>query len=52
MAIIWVDEFTAKLDAAVPPKLTDVVPVKLLPVITTDVPLPPETGQKEVTVGI
>ena len=46
MAIILVGEITVKLWAAVPPKLTAVVPVRLVPVITTDVPLPPEAGAK------
>ena len=51
MAIIPVGETTVKSWAAVPPKLTAVVPVRLVPVITTDVPLPPEAGKKETIVG-
>jgi hypothetical protein len=39
-------------DAATPPKLTAVAPVKLVPVIVTDVPLVPLTGVKEVIVGV
>jgi hypothetical protein len=35
--VIWVLEFTVKL-AAFPPNVTAVVPVKLLPVMVTDVP--------------
>ena len=42
---------TVKLVAAVPPKLTAVAPWKLLPVIITTVPLPPEAGVNEVIVG-
>ena len=52
MAMIWVSEFIIKLEAAVPPNLTTVAPIRLLPVITTDVPLPPEVGAKDVIVGI
>jgi hypothetical protein len=52
MAIIVVGETTVKLWAAVPPKLTVVVPVRLLPVIKTDVPLTPEVGEKETIVGV
>jgi len=52
MAVIWVAEFIIKLEAAVPPKLTTVAPIRLVPVITTDVPLPPEIGEKDVIVGI
>jgi hypothetical protein len=51
MAIIPVGETTVKPWAAVPPKLTAVAPIRLVPVITTDVPLPPEAGKKEVIVG-
>ena len=44
---------TAKLAAAVPPKVTAVAPVKLLPVIVTLVPpdAGPEAGATAVTVG-
>ncbi len=37
VAVIWVAELTAKL-AAVPPKVTEVAPVRLVPVMTTEVP--------------
>jgi hypothetical protein len=39
--------------AATPPKVTDVVPVRLVPVRTTDVPptLVPEAGEAAVIVG-
>jgi len=36
----------------VPPKLTAVVPVKFVPVITTVVPVLPEVGANDVIVGI
>ena len=45
-------EFTVKLCAAILPKLTAVAPVRLLPVITTDTPLPPDGGEKELIVGV
>jgi len=51
IAVICVPELTVKLCAAVPPKDTAVAPVKLVPVITTDVPVPPDVGVKEVMVG-
>ena len=51
-AVIWVAEFTVKLCAAILPKLTAVAPVRLLPVITTDTPLPPDGGEKELIVGV
>jgi len=51
IAVIWVAEFTVKLCAAVPPKLTAVAPIKLVPVITTEVPLPQEVGEKELIIG-
>ena len=38
VAVIWVAEFTVKLDALVPPKETELAPVKLLPVMMTEVP--------------
>jgi len=52
-AVICVAEFTTKLAAAVPPKLTDVAPVKLVPVMTTLVPpeAGPDVGARPVTVG-
>ena len=50
-AVIWVSESTVKLDAAVTPKFTAVAPVKLVPVMVTDVDVPPAAGEKEVRVG-
>ena len=53
MAVICVAELTVKLEAAVPPKDTAVAPVKLVPVMMTDVP--PANGPaltlSEVTAG-
>ena len=37
--------------AAVPPKVTAVAPVRLVPVMVTEVPLPPEVGVNELIVG-
>jgi hypothetical protein len=53
VAVIWVALLTVKDAAAVPPKLTAVAPVKLVPVIFTDVPpaAGPEDGLTFVTVG-
>jgi hypothetical protein len=53
VAVIWVEEFTEKLVAAVTPKETAVTPTKLVPVIVTVVPPPvgPEVGLTAVTVG-
>src|SRR5262249_39602633 len=53
VAVILVDEFTVKLLAATLPKSTEVAPVKLVPLIVTDVPPPvvPDVGLIEVTVG-
>jgi hypothetical protein len=45
VAVIWVEEFTVKFAAGVPPKLTPVAPVKLVPVMVTTVP--PEAGPLE-----
>ena len=52
-AVIDVEEFTVKLVAAVVPKKTAVAPVKLVPVIVTDVPpaTSPLVGEMMVTVG-
>src|SRR5690349_1867284 len=36
VAVIWVELLTTRLVAAVPPIVTDVAPVKLVPVMTTD----------------
>ena len=51
IAVIRVAEFTVKLAAAVPPMLTAVAPLRLVPVMVSAVPLPPEVGVKEVIVG-
>lgn len=50
-ASILVGELTVNEVAAVPPKLTAVVPVKFVPVIATVVPVPAAVGVKEVIVG-
>jgi hypothetical protein len=50
-AVICVAELTVKLAAAVPPKLTALAFVKLVPVIVTDAPAAAVTGVKEVIVG-
>ena len=47
VAVMDVAEFTIKLEAETPPKLTLVVPIKLLPVIVTNVEALPNTGLKE-----
>jgi hypothetical protein len=46
-----VEETTVYEVAAMPPKLTLVIPVKLVPVIVTVVPAVAEVGVKEVKVG-
>ena len=51
MAVILVELTTAKEVAAVPPKLTDDIPLKLLPVIVTVFPFVAEVGEKEETTG-
>jgi len=38
VAVIWVALLTVKLEAAVPPKVTAVAPIKPVPVIITVVP--------------
>jgi hypothetical protein len=50
-AVIVVLFTTTKEIAAVPPKLTAVAPVKLVPVIVTVAPAAAEVGVKEVMVG-
>jgi hypothetical protein len=50
-AVILVADTTVKEDAEAPPKLTTVVPVKLVPVIVTVAPLPAVDGVNEVIVG-
>ncbi len=53
VAVIWVAELTVNPAAGVAPKFTALAPVKLVPVIVTDVPPPvgPDVGESEVTVG-
>jgi hypothetical protein len=50
-AVMLVDELTVNEEAATPPKLTAVAPVKLVPTIVIDVPVAPLVGVKEVIVG-
>jgi hypothetical protein len=50
VAVICVAELTVKV-AVVPPKLTDDAPVKLVPVMTTDVPGGPLVGANPLIVG-
>jgi hypothetical protein len=52
-AVIWVAELTTKEVALTPPNVTAVVPMKLVPVIITDVPpaVVPETGESAVIDG-
>lgn len=49
----WPASVTVKLAAPVPPKLTDVAPVRFVPVMVTWVPpaVVPEFGETPVTVG-
>jgi hypothetical protein len=51
VAVICVEEFTVNA-AFVPLNVTDVVPVKFAPVITTFVPTGPAVGEKVVTRGL
>ena len=53
VAVIDVAELTVTPAAAVTPNITAVTPVKLVPVIVTDVPPAdgPDVGEIEVTVG-
>ena len=51
IAVILVEDPTVKELAEIPPKLTLVVPVKLVPVIVTTVPLFPLVGVKELMIG-
>ncbi len=51
VAVILVALTTVKALAAVPPKLTAVAPVKLVPVIVTICPVFPDVGVKEVMAG-
>lgn len=50
-AVMLVADTTVKDVAAVPPKLTEVAPVKLVPVTVTVAPVAAEVGAKEVIVG-
>src|SRR5215470_5515866 len=49
--VMLVAEFTVKLVAGVAPKFTAVAPVKLVPVMVTEVPAAPDVGFRTVTVG-
>jgi hypothetical protein len=51
MAVIWVVLLTVKLAAAVELKFTELVPVKFVPVIVTEVPATPLVGVKPEIVG-
>jgi hypothetical protein len=53
VAVICVELSTVKLAAAVPPKVTEVAPVRLVPVMVTLVPpaVGPLLGDTLVTVG-
>ena len=51
MAVIEVDELTVNV-AAAEPSLTEVAPVKFVPVIVTFVPVKPCVGVKPVIVGL
>ena len=54
VAVIEVAELTVTLAALVAPNFTAVVPVKLVPVIVTEVPpaAGPDAGEIDVTVGV
>ena len=52
VAVIFVYEFTLKLVALTPPKVTLVAPVKLWPLITTLVPGGPLVGEKLEICGV
>ena len=51
VATIWKSELTVNDEAAVPPKLTLVVPRNLLPVIVTNSPVWADVGENEVMEG-
>ena len=51
VAVMLVALSTVKALAAVPPKLTDVAPVKFVPVMVTTWPVFPDVGVKEEMVG-
>src|SRR5262245_16693258 len=50
VAVIWVSETTVN-EALMPPKVTFVPPLKLFPVIVTNVPTGPLVGEKLVMEG-
>jgi hypothetical protein len=50
-AVILVDELTTKV-AETPPNLTEVVPVKFVPLIVTEVPTGPDIGENDEIVGL
>jgi hypothetical protein len=54
VAVIEVAELTVKLVAFVAPNFTAVAPVRLVPVMATEVPpaFGPEVGEIDVTVGV
>jgi hypothetical protein len=52
VAVIWVAEFTVKVVAFVPWKLTIVAPVRFVPGIEIDAPTAPEFGEGVPTVGM
>jgi hypothetical protein len=54
VTVIWVALLTVNVPAAVAPNLTEVAPVKFVPVIVTIVPpaIGPRFGVTSVTVGI
>ena len=49
--VVMVVSFTTVKVAEIPPKVTDVVPVKLLPEIVTEVPMGPVVGDSDVMTG-
>jgi hypothetical protein len=51
-AVIWVALFTVKLAAGLELNVTDVAPVRLVPVITTDAPAVPLVGLKLLIAGV
>ena len=51
IAVMLVALTTVNAVAAVPPKLTAVVPVKFVPVIVTVCPVPAEVGLNDAIVG-
>ena len=51
VAVICVAEFTTKLLTAVPPMLTAVAPVRLVPVMTTVLPMQAVAGENVLIIG-